>query len=37
MGNATPALKSRGYRATASHDEGGLAWAIDDCLQIREP
>jgi Cof subfamily protein (haloacid dehalogenase superfamily) len=28
MGNATDALKSRGYRLTASNDEGGLAAAI---------
>jgi Cof subfamily protein (haloacid dehalogenase superfamily) len=33
MGNATDALKARGYRATASNDEGGLAMAIRDCLQ----
>ena len=32
MGNATEALASRGYRATASNDEGGLAVAIRDCL-----
>jgi Cof subfamily protein (haloacid dehalogenase superfamily) len=35
MGNATDALKSRGYRLTASHDEGGLALAIRDCLKGR--
>ena len=35
MGNATDALKSRGYRATASNDEGGLALAIRKCLQCR--
>jgi len=28
MGNATDALKSRGYRITGSNDEGGLAQAI---------
>src|SRR6185436_3169851 len=28
MGNATEALKSRGYRQTTSNDEGGLATAI---------
>jgi len=28
MGNATDALKSRGYRLTGSNDEGGLASAI---------
>jgi Cof subfamily protein (haloacid dehalogenase superfamily) len=28
MGNATEALKSRGYRVTGSNDEGGLAQAI---------
>jgi hydroxymethylpyrimidine pyrophosphatase-like HAD family hydrolase len=35
MGNATDALKSRGYRATGTNDEGGLAMAIRDCLQCR--
>jgi hydroxymethylpyrimidine pyrophosphatase-like HAD family hydrolase len=35
MGNATDALKSRGYRETATNDEGGLAIAIRDCLQSR--
>jgi Cof subfamily protein (haloacid dehalogenase superfamily) len=35
MGNATDALKSRGYRETATNDEGGLASAIRDCLKIR--
>jgi Cof subfamily protein (haloacid dehalogenase superfamily) len=29
MGNATDALKARGYRLTDSNDEGGLATAID--------
>ena len=33
MGNATSPLKSRGYRRTASNDEGGLARAIRECLQ----
>src|SRR5262245_8378533 len=28
MGNATDALKSRGYETTGTHDEGGLATAI---------
>jgi Cof subfamily protein (haloacid dehalogenase superfamily) len=28
MGNATDALKSRGYQTTGTHDEGGLATAI---------
>jgi Cof subfamily protein (haloacid dehalogenase superfamily) len=32
MGNATDALKSRGYRPTGSNDEGGLATAIRECL-----
>ena len=32
MGNASEALKARGYRATGSNDEGGLATAIRDCL-----
>jgi Cof subfamily protein (haloacid dehalogenase superfamily) len=35
MGNATDALKSRGYRPTASNDEGGLALAVRTCLQCR--
>jgi Cof subfamily protein (haloacid dehalogenase superfamily) len=35
MGNATDALTSRGYRATGTNDEGGLAMAIRDCLQCR--
>ena len=35
MGNATDALKARGYRATGSNDDGGLAMAIRDCLQSR--
>ena len=33
MGNATDLLKSRGYRATGTNDEGGLATAIHECLQ----
>jgi hydroxymethylpyrimidine pyrophosphatase-like HAD family hydrolase len=33
MGNATDALKSRGYRPTASNDEDGLALAVRHCLQ----
>jgi Cof subfamily protein (haloacid dehalogenase superfamily) len=32
MGNATDALKSRGYLSTANNDQGGLALAIRDCL-----
>jgi 5-amino-6-(5-phospho-D-ribitylamino)uracil phosphatase len=32
MGNATDALKARGYRPTGSNDDGGLASAIRDCL-----
>ena len=28
MGNATDALKARGYRLTGTNDEGGLADAI---------
>ena len=35
MGNATEALKSRGYRPTASNDEDGLALAVRSCLQCR--
>jgi hypothetical protein len=35
MGNATDALKSRGYRPTASNDEDGLALAVRYCLQCR--
>jgi 5-amino-6-(5-phospho-D-ribitylamino)uracil phosphatase len=35
MGNATDALKSRGYRPTGSNDEGGLASAVRECLQSR--
>jgi Cof subfamily protein (haloacid dehalogenase superfamily) len=33
MGNASDALKGRGYRNTASNDEGGLALAIRGCLE----
>jgi Cof subfamily protein (haloacid dehalogenase superfamily) len=36
MGNADQALKSRGYRMTASNDEGGLALAIRACLEHRD-
>ena len=32
MGNATDALKARGYRLTGTNDEGGLATAIRSCL-----
>ncbi|HKB14277.1 MAG TPA: HAD-IIB family hydrolase, partial [Vicinamibacterales bacterium] len=32
MGNATDALKSRGYRLTGSHDDGGLAEAVRAAL-----
>jgi len=35
MGNATDTLKSRGYRPTASNDEGGLATAVRHCLDAR--
>ncbi|MCU1381316.1 MAG: hypothetical protein JWL71_13 [Acidobacteria bacterium] len=35
MGNATDAIKARGYRLTGSNDEGGLAAAIRHCLQSR--
>jgi Cof subfamily protein (haloacid dehalogenase superfamily) len=35
MGNAVDTLKSRGYRLTGSHDEGGLASAIRVCLGSR--
>jgi hydroxymethylpyrimidine pyrophosphatase-like HAD family hydrolase len=35
MGNATDALKSRGYRQTASNDDEGLALAVRICLQCR--
>jgi hypothetical protein len=33
MGNATDAIKARGYRPTGSNDEDGLASAIRSCLQ----
>jgi Cof subfamily protein (haloacid dehalogenase superfamily) len=32
MGNASEAVKSRGYRLTGTHDEGGLAAAVRACL-----
>ena len=32
MGNATDAIKSRGYRVTGTNDEGGLATAIRQAL-----
>jgi 5-amino-6-(5-phospho-D-ribitylamino)uracil phosphatase len=32
MGNATDALKARGYQITGSHDENGLASAVRRCL-----
>jgi hypothetical protein len=32
MGNAADSLKSRGYRLTGSHDEGGVADAVRRCL-----
>jgi Cof subfamily protein (haloacid dehalogenase superfamily) len=35
MGNAADELKTRGYRATASNDENGLAAAIASCLGDR--
>jgi len=34
MGNATDALKSRGYQLTGTHDEGGLAMAIRKFIEI---
>jgi Cof subfamily protein (haloacid dehalogenase superfamily) len=34
MGNAIDALKSRGYRETASNDDGGLALAVRACLKL---
>jgi Cof subfamily protein (haloacid dehalogenase superfamily) len=37
MGNATDALKARGYKLTGTNDEGGLAAAIRDCLASRMP
>jgi 5-amino-6-(5-phospho-D-ribitylamino)uracil phosphatase len=33
MGNATDALKSRGYRVTGTNDEAGLATAVRESLQ----
>ncbi len=35
MGNATDALKSRGYHVTGTNDEAGLAAAVRRCLQGR--
>jgi Cof subfamily protein (haloacid dehalogenase superfamily) len=35
MGNAADVVKTRGYRVTGTHDEGGLATAIRSCLQCR--
>lgn len=35
MGNAADVVKSRGYRITGTHDEGGLAPAIRTCLECR--
>lgn len=32
MGNATDAMKSLGYRVTATNDEGGLAAAVRTCV-----
>ncbi len=32
MGNATEAIKSRGYRVTGTNDESGLAMAIREAL-----
>ena len=32
MGNASDAIKSRGYRLTGTNDEGGLAAAVRACL-----
>jgi hydroxymethylpyrimidine pyrophosphatase-like HAD family hydrolase len=34
MGNAADVMKARGYRVTASNDDGGLATAIEDILQL---
>ena len=34
MGNATDALKARGYRLTGTNNEHGLASAIRSCLRI---
>ena len=33
MGNASEALKSRGYRLTGTNDEGGLAQAVTRYLK----
>jgi 5-amino-6-(5-phospho-D-ribitylamino)uracil phosphatase len=35
MGNATEALKARGYQVTGTHDENGLASAVRRCLLWR--
>ncbi|HEV3140910.1 MAG TPA: HAD hydrolase family protein, partial [Vicinamibacterales bacterium] len=35
MGNATDALKARGYQVTGSNDEGGLATAVRNHLRQR--
>ena len=35
MGNATDALKARGYHPTGSNDEAGLATAVRSCLRKR--
>jgi len=37
MGNAADVVKTRGYRVTGSHDEGGLAPAIRSCLPPKVP
>ena len=37
MGNASEAIKSRGYRLTGTNDEGGLAAAIRVHLLSRSP
>jgi Cof subfamily protein (haloacid dehalogenase superfamily) len=34
MGNASEALKGRGYRETGTHDAGGLADAVRECLAM---
>jgi len=35
MGNAADVVKTRGYRVTGTHDEGGLATAVRSCLQLQ--
>jgi Cof subfamily protein (haloacid dehalogenase superfamily) len=35
MGNAADVVKTRGYRVTGTHDEGGLASAVRLCLETR--